>query len=446
MSQARTAWRGIKICPLIPLLITQCPGTLAREILEIATWLEKSVYENNPAGLLATWTAVVAATEKCSEGATTLSAMDAYKIPMPVGLSSSAPVQSTTFCSSSTRPVTLQGLPKDILCELLNTLIKNIHGNFQTCASPESFLVRATSMLSTEPSGRKVVLIGASNLKNSARNFSSNGFEVQDLTVPGWVASHENIEILQSKLMRFQADSNTVFIFDLLGNSAYRFEQFDGTQSLPFKTNNKYHLAGNIVTCALPTFKKLVEGIIPIIAAKREAVGLIIPSLPRYLFSGCCDQKEHCRNITDPGHSRKLLSDIICLRNSLKKIVCSHGLANIRVLDSCCVTKCADTANTELRLAALRDVMSPDGVHYLSEGYGNLVDSCVTATDATVRKNETAPVNTGQPKHFWRGFRSPVGAKICVRSNNIRGNFTRGSNRGSNRGRPGRQFHPYRRN
>jgi hypothetical protein len=67
--QANNIWRGIKICPLIPLIITRRPGTLAREILELATWLD-SVYENNPAGLLATWTAVVAATEKCSEGAT----------------------------------------------------------------------------------------------------------------------------------------------------------------------------------------------------------------------------------------------------------------------------------------------------------------------------------------------------------------------------------------
>ncbi len=172
VTQAGIACRGIKICPLIPLLISQCPGTLAREIMEIATWFE-SMYENNPIGLLATWTAVVAATEKCSVGATTLSAMDAYKIPMPVGLSISAPVQSTTFCSSSTRPVTLHGLPKDTLCELLSTLIKNIHGNFHTCASPESFLERASSMVSTEPVGQKVVLIGASNLKNSARHFSS---------------------------------------------------------------------------------------------------------------------------------------------------------------------------------------------------------------------------------------------------------------------------------
>jgi hypothetical protein len=198
--------------------------------------------------------------------------------------------------------------------------------------------------------------------------------------------------------------------------------------------------------CAHQTFKKIVDGIIPIILAKREAVGLVVPPLPRYLFTGCCDQNDHCRNITDVEHPRKLLADIICLRNSLKKIVISHGLTNVRVLDSCCVTKCTATANTEMRLAALRDVMSHDGVHYISEGYANLAENCAVAIKDMVRKSETASLNSGQQKFFWRGFRSPIGAKICVPVSTVRGNVTRGLNRGLNRGRAGRQFHPYRRN
>jgi hypothetical protein len=197
-----------------------------------------------------------------------------------------------------------------------------------------------------------------------------------------------------------------------------------------------------VVTCALPTFKKLVDGVLPIIAGKRDAVGLIVPPLPRYLFAGCCNQKEHCQNISDPNHPRRLLSDIIGLRNSLKKIISNSGLVNVRVLDSCCVTSCGGTASTELRLDALRDVMATDGVHYLSEGYVNLVAGCVTAVDASINKTEVAKTNTCQTKHFWRGFRSANGAKFNVRGNSSRGNFTRGFKRG----RQGRQFHPYRRN
>jgi hypothetical protein len=60
--------------------------------------------------------------------------------------------------------------------------------------------------------------------------------------------------------------------------------------------------------------------------------------------------------------------------------------------------------------------MSHDGVHYFSEGYANLADNCVTAIKETVRKSETAPVTSSQQKHFWRGFRSTVGAKLASRS------------------------------
>jgi hypothetical protein len=295
-----------------------------------------------------------------------------------------------------------------------------------------------TSMVGAEPYGRKVVLVGASNLRSSACHFSLAGFDVQHLTVPGRVASPENITKLKTKVEEIKTDSNTVFVFDLFGNSAYRFEQFDGTKSLPFRTNNKFHLAGNVVTCALPTFKKLVDGVLPIIAGKRDAVGLIVPPLPRYLFAGCCDQKEHCQNISDPNHPRKLHSDIISLRNSLKKLISNSGLVNVRVLDSCCVTSCDGTANTELRLNALRDVMAADGVHYLTEGYVNLVAGCVSAVDALINKTEVAKTNTCQPKHFWRGFCSVNGAKLVVRGNSSRGSFTSGFKRG----RPRRQFHP----
>ncbi len=125
-----------------------------------------------------------------------------------------------------------------------------------------------------------------------------------------------------------------------------------------------------------------------------------------------------------------------------KKFVSNSGLTNVRVLDTCCVTSCVGTANTESRLNALRDVMAADGVHYLSEGYVNLVAGCVSAVDASINKTEVIRTNTCQTKHFWRGFRSLNGAKIVVRGNSSRGSFARGSKRG----KPGRYFHPYRRN
>jgi hypothetical protein len=410
VTHASSIWRGIKVCPLIPLIVSRCPGTLAREILELATWLE-DVYDNNPLGLLQAWSAVVAATDTCSEGATPLQAMDAYKLPLPTGLSLSSPLRSMTFCSNSTRPVTLNGLPKDTLSKLLNTLINTIHRNFQSCARPEIFLVRTTPMVSAENCGQRVVLVGASNLKNSASHFSSSGYDVRDLTISGWIASPENIENMIKKISTIEESSGNIFVFDLFGNSAYRFEQFDGTQSLPYKVGNKYHLAGNVVTCMPTTFKKFVEGIILLLEAKKSSVGLIIPPLPRYLFAGFCEQKDHCKNVSEQNHPRKMLTDIIGLRNSLKKLVTGSGIANVRVLDACCVTGCKSTANIEQRLIGLKSVMVSDNVHYLSEGYANLVENCTAALQAQGMAEMAAKSNNKASQFFWRGFRSPVGAK-----------------------------------
>jgi hypothetical protein len=45
--------------------------------------------------------------------------------------------------------------------------------------------------------------------------------------------------------------------------------------------------------------------------------------------------------------------------------------------------------------------MAPDGVHYLSEGYVNLVAQCASAADASITKLEVIKTNTSQTKHFW---------------------------------------------
>jgi hypothetical protein len=79
VSQAGGTWPGIRICPLIPLIISDCPGSLARELSELAAWLA-IVYDNNPLGMQAPWAAVVSASETHSVGATKLPNMDTYKI------------------------------------------------------------------------------------------------------------------------------------------------------------------------------------------------------------------------------------------------------------------------------------------------------------------------------------------------------------------------------
>ncbi len=67
--------------------------------------------------------------------------------------------------------MSLNGLPKDYLSELLCLLLQTIHRNFQACEAPENFLVKAVEVLAAESLLRKVVLVGASNLRRCADLF-----------------------------------------------------------------------------------------------------------------------------------------------------------------------------------------------------------------------------------------------------------------------------------
>jgi hypothetical protein len=75
-------WRGAHIGPLIPLIISECPGSIIREICELSVWLD-SVYENSACGLHETWVRLVEAMEVTSKDSTILDVMDSYKIALP---------------------------------------------------------------------------------------------------------------------------------------------------------------------------------------------------------------------------------------------------------------------------------------------------------------------------------------------------------------------------
>ncbi len=244
---------------------------------------------------------------------------------------------------------------------------------------------------------------------------------------------------MAEKLKNTECNEASTLVFNLFGNSSFHFEQFDGSFSMPFKQAGRYHLAGKIAACPLPVYKRILENTVPVLTARQSSKVVIVPTLPRYLFSGCCKQGGHSINVSEPGHSNTLLSDTIGLRNHLKKFVVSLGSKRCLVMDSCCVADCPTTANTVSRLEALKKVCAQDGVHFTPEGYDNLVSS-ILKNDSQLSVNNMV-TNTSARNHYWRGFKSNRGsASVSVNP--------RGSSRGGKFGRGGRfirQFHPYRR-
>jgi hypothetical protein len=167
--------------------------------------------------------------------------------------------------------------------------------------------------------------------------FTDPNLEFVLVTVPGWTPSPENIKNMVSIVKEKAADS-VAFVFNLFGNSSVRFEQFDGTSALPFKSNGKFHLAGKVVVTPPEIFKKIVENITPILKATGNKPCIILPPLPRYLLSRCCGDTNHCTNANDKDFSESLLAGFVHLKNDLIKHLVSLGVTNFKVMDSCCVT------------------------------------------------------------------------------------------------------------
>jgi hypothetical protein len=178
-------WRGVRICPLIPLVITECPGTIVRELSELTNWYS-NVYDSDPLGFHEVWIQMVAAMEECSTGTTTLDVMDSYKIALPSTLATVKLDRTVTFCSNNSRPVVFNGLPKDRCCELLGSLLKFLYENFRACACPESYLERADVTINQSEIRENVVtLVGASNLGYSMAHFSDPNMTIVGVTVAG---------------------------------------------------------------------------------------------------------------------------------------------------------------------------------------------------------------------------------------------------------------------
>ncbi len=219
-----------------------------------------------------------------------------------------------------------------------------------------------------------------------------------------------------------------------------------GRESCTIWQGKLYHLAGKVVVCPTATFKKTLENTATLLAWKNSTC-VVVPPLPRYIFSGCCPQKDHCTNVGKPNHEKLLLAEIVGLRNTLKRFVASLGTGRSRVLDCCCVADCKTTANIDTRLEALRRVTASDGVHYQSSGYENIVKNILGAQHSTKQM-----VNCSQRHklYFWRGFRSPIGSNTVMSAvNHNHGGAslcraTRGRlQKGKWYGHASHTFHPY---
>jgi len=365
-------WPNVRVGPLVPIIREDCPGGVQRELIELASWLSK-VYSNNAQGFQDSWTSLINTVISNSTGATALSSMESYTLCLPTNLDPHSPAAPSTFCTYSSRPSILHGMDKGSIRGLLDSVTTVLGRDFNVDVRiGTSGAENATEDNAVKEPISKLVLVGASNLKRAAASLSSEGFEVINLSIPGWVVSPTNVSDLCAQIKQLAADSGTAFVFDLFGNSVTRYERFDGSTALPNKEHGGYHLPGEVQVCTDEIFKKLVETVLPLIDCVPGHFKVIFPPQPRYMFAPCCDAKDHCTNLANPSHQDILLGGNLRLRALLKKQLCDSHRDKFWVADTCMQVRFVQDKAVQERVALLKLVSAIDGVHFTMEGYRNV--------------------------------------------------------------------------
>jgi hypothetical protein len=409
--------------PLIPVLRDDCPGSLARDIEQLATWFGK-VYDSDARGLLDAWRCVLRTTSLHSSGAVHLDTGEVYKNPMPLSITSTK-LELHCFITNSLSPALLHGLDRKAADELLRVLIDTLNKNFFVPSDPEKFLARAhqgnESAKETSPPDT-IIIIGSSIMGRVAGHLRTLGLSVVDLSVPGWIATADNINSLIVRMSELKITGNFAVVLDLHSNSSFRFLQFDGTLALPVKDAKKFHFPGEIRLVADDIFKKITDSLKPVLLSAQKNVKIIIPPLPRYLFTKCCANPGHGVNFGQDWYQEKILDGCTHLRNTLKKCVVDMGTEKFWVLDGMGavlgVNSGTDRGGNREILADLEPFMANDGVHLSEAGYKNLarvIKTTITSVYTGKLGKQNIATNTGtlpaqERSYYWRGYISPCGS------------------------------------
>jgi hypothetical protein len=431
LSRLNAKFKNINLCPLIPFLRDNTPGDLARDIELLSFWLSR-VYSGSIRGMGDVWSTLNLWVKQTSVGSVHLEGGEVVKIPLPRDLISPA-VFTTFYKFTSTCPALIPKQDCTATSVLVRALCTSLLRDFSISINPtpEVILPRDPALMggTKDTKVKHLVCIGSSIMSQAIPYLRALGYTVTDLTRPGWLATDENITALISAMSKVQIEGGFVAILDLLGNCTYRFTQFDGTLSLPFKESNKFHMGGEVTTCSDEVFKRILKSLSTVLLSAQDFTKIIIPPLPRYVFNTCCSNTAHCTNFRSENYAEKNLNGVTRLRGVLKKEVKEMGVKNYWILDGIgSVTGTppgTSTGSNREALSELRSSLATDGVHLTPSGNRNLVHSIDLAIEGLrtgkLKKDQIVlpPTVTGAGQRtckatefYWRGFSSPKGDLI----------------------------------
>jgi len=402
-------WKHVKVGPLPPVLRESTYATTTKVLVEIWTWF-KEMYGTSINFPAAAWERAISALAENTEQNLDLATREVYRIALPISLTSTA-LTHRKFTSSSCHPMT-PAYGDVATNELLHALLYQLSSQFGCNAHPEDILAREPAELEgamdTESTRSGMIIVGGgSNCRRLATLLKEKGIDLVDLTVPGWTPTTSNISKLQHEIAELDPGQDCLFICDLLSNVCYGFEQLNGSIALPVKSGGTYHMYGKVTVNSKDSTHHVLERLLPVFNSV-PGLKIVLPPLPRYLFSPCCGDPSHCEELGDVSYAPELLEKTVVLRKVLRDFLHAR-VSNVWVPETVAKLSGEHTSITN-QIEGLRTMFSEDGVHLSPNG----ADAYACIVKTLIDEKISAPIRVsggGKPReYFWRGFVSPTGS------------------------------------
>ena len=435
---------GIQICPLIPVIKDDIPGSLATDLIVLVSWLTKQ-YEGSTLGLLSAWSLLAGTiTDLTSED---MQSPTYYSVALPSNLIAGSPLTTHRFRCTSSRRVTSKGCDAKATDELVSALLSALNSDLGIDCRPGDVLVREPIIEKGHSDTiHHLLLVGASHMRRVEPFLQREGYRTSLISLKGGLPTTDSIEELQSKLTDSCVEPGTAVVFDILGNFTFRYEQEDGGMSLPVPIQGVHHLFGRVGVCTDDMLKNVVAKLVPVIGKLSSVPCVVMPPPPRYLKGGCCVEKTHAINAGQPGENAIMIEKLMHLRKLLRSELAGSTITGYwvpDVIESLSTPAVGTATNTKERVERLTELFASDCVHLTSAGYTRLA-GCISdgVKHAAEKRRDTADCSVSGVKRsfFWRGFNSiRGGARAAFTASSYKNKNTAGSVTGAGRG-----FHPYR--
>jgi hypothetical protein len=317
-NKIQSVWNHCTIGPLTPLIRDDCSGTVGRQLIELAAWFS-IVYANSIAYPKNAWKKLVTSLSLNDEVGQDHTNTILYTVAMPRSIIDRTLVPYNFHHSSSHS--TTHGIDAEATRELLCALLDTLQSDFGSSANSEELVLGEPAgggVAEPNPSKKpRVIVIGASHCSRMCRELRMRNVDVIDLSVPGWMPTDGNVAKLIDDISILGNIDDCISVVDVLSNVTYRYEQYDGSLALPVKNDGIYHMNGKVQVCSretvINTFLK-TKGIFDSLPGQK----IVLPPIPRYLFTPCCDNASHCTETGTPEHVQSPIESTLAIRRHMQ--------------------------------------------------------------------------------------------------------------------------------